>query len=273
MQEIIDSQSKNRYLKILGVGEINPSLNYLKSLVKAHLTKIPFENISKIYYNKLYGLRNLPGLKLYLEGIEKYNFGGTCYANNYYFFLLLKSLGFEAKLCGADMMNPDVHIAIIVKVNDKEYIVDGGYGAPFLMPIPTHRKNNFSIVHGNDKYVFKPADKEGKTRMDMFRDGKLHHGYTLKPKSRNIDDFKKIIRTSYQKNALFLNAIFITKFYGSYSDVMNNFSFIRYSGKTIKITKLTDKKELLGTIHKKFGIPMKILKYSIGDKKSFVNIW
>jgi len=82
-----------RYLAILGVARREPSLEALRELLAAHLTRIPFENISKLYYRKRLGLVNLPGIQLYLEGIDKYHFGGTCYSNNYHFHLLLRSLG------------------------------------------------------------------------------------------------------------------------------------------------------------------------------------
>jgi len=80
-------------LAILGVARREPSLEALRELLAAHLTRIPFENISKLYYRKRLGLVNLPGIQLYLEGIDKYHFGGTCYSNNYHFHLLLRSLG------------------------------------------------------------------------------------------------------------------------------------------------------------------------------------
>ena len=85
-----------RYLSALGVRAREPGIDALEELVAAHLTGVPFENISKLYYKKHRGLRGLPGLDLYLDGIERHHFGGTCYANNHYLNLLLQYLGYDA---------------------------------------------------------------------------------------------------------------------------------------------------------------------------------
>lgn len=77
----------NKYLELLGIKEVKTSFELLCKIVKTHLTRIPFENISKLLY-KNQGMNNIPDLTTYLSGIEKYNFGGTCYSNNYYLYLL-----------------------------------------------------------------------------------------------------------------------------------------------------------------------------------------
>src|SRR5665811_331066 len=125
-----------KYLVLLGEEEASPSPESLYKIVKAHLIKIPFENISKLYY-KQQGMDSIPNLSKYLDSIENYSFGGTCYSNNFYLYLLLEHLGYDIKLCGADMKNPDVHLISIVKIEEREFIVDGGYAAPFLEPLPS----------------------------------------------------------------------------------------------------------------------------------------
>ncbi len=125
-----------RFLHLLGIQRQDPGFETLKELVREFMTRIPFENISKLYYRKHLGLTHLIDFELYLKGIEKYHFGGTCYANNYYLNLLLKWLGHEVKLCGADMSDPDIHIVNIVKIKNREYLVDVDYAAPFAEPLP-----------------------------------------------------------------------------------------------------------------------------------------
>jgi arylamine N-acetyltransferase len=68
------------------------------------MLRIPFENISKIYYKHKFGMTYMPDINLYLNGFEKNNFGGTCYSNNYYLYLLLSYLGSDAKLCGVESL-------------------------------------------------------------------------------------------------------------------------------------------------------------------------
>src|SRR5512143_789806 len=90
------------YLRLLGLRPRVPSLEALTELTGAHLVRVPFENVSKLYY----------------------------------LYRLLENLGYRVRLCGADMSRPDVHLVIVVTVEGHEYVVDGGYGAPFLAPLP-----------------------------------------------------------------------------------------------------------------------------------------
>ena len=78
-----------KYLKLLGIQRQSPSFEYLKEIVKGQLAKSPFEKISKLDWKKRLNLNQLIDFELYLDGIEKYNFGGTCYANNFYLNQLL----------------------------------------------------------------------------------------------------------------------------------------------------------------------------------------
>ena len=45
-----------RYLGLLGVPERTPSVEALGELVQAHLCRVPFETISKLYYKRHLGL-------------------------------------------------------------------------------------------------------------------------------------------------------------------------------------------------------------------------
>ncbi len=125
-----------RYLRLLGVPRRTPSLEGLRELVQAQLCRVPFENVSKLYYKKHLGLASLPSLELFLDGIERFNFGRTCYSNNYYFYQLLANLGYQANLCGVDMSNPDVHLVSMAELDQRQYLVDVGYAAPFAVPLP-----------------------------------------------------------------------------------------------------------------------------------------
>ena len=81
----------DKYLRLIGVEAAVPSYELLRRIVKAHLIKIPFENISKLLFKKQ-GMNYIPTLQTFLDGIEKHNFGGTCYTNNYYLNKNLQNL-------------------------------------------------------------------------------------------------------------------------------------------------------------------------------------
>ena len=250
-----------KYLKLLGVNKSEPNFNFLKKIVKAHLIKVPFENISKLLYKKQ-GMNYIPDLGLFLEGIERYKFGGTCYTNNYYLFLLLKKLGFEIKLCGADMKNPDVHLVSIVTIDGIEYIVDSGYAAPFLTPLLRDLKEDYLIALGNEKYIIKPKDEFGKTKVEQYTEGKLQHWYTAKPKERKIEDFQNVIEDSYADDAVFMNAVRITKFLENGSLVLKNLSLSETRGNTSSTIKIS-RDEIHSVIQENFGMPSGVVKEAI----------
>ena len=66
----------------LGVPRREPGPAALDELVAAHVTRVPFENVSKLYRLRRLGLAGLPPLDVFLDGIERYRLGGTCYSNN-----------------------------------------------------------------------------------------------------------------------------------------------------------------------------------------------
>ena len=53
-----------KYLDLLGVSKTKPDFNLLTKIVRAHLIKVPFENISKLIYKKQ-GMNYIPGLSTY----------------------------------------------------------------------------------------------------------------------------------------------------------------------------------------------------------------
>jgi N-hydroxyarylamine O-acetyltransferase len=261
----------NKYQELLGVEVSKPSFELLGRIVKAHLIRIPFENISKLLYKKQ-GMNYIPDLSIYLDGIEKYNFGGTCYTNNYYLYLLLEHLGFDVRLCGADMKNPDVHLVNIVRIDEHEYIVDGGYAAPFLTPLPRDLAKDYFFGNGVEKYVVKPQDENGRTRVEQHYDGKLQHWYTAKPLPRKIEEFSKVIEDSYADDATFMNAVRITRFYENGSLILKNLSLIEIN--SLKSSSLKIRRdELPLVIRNKFGMPEEIVKEAISGIKELKDIY
>ena len=263
----------DRYLEILHLGRQKPSYKFLASLVKAHLIRVPFENISKLYYRKKFNLRSLPGLDKYLEGIEKYNFGGTCYSNNYYIYLLLRHLGFNIKLCGADMTNPDVHLVSIVTLDDREYIVDVGYAAPFAEPLPRDLQIDYEISLGNTRYVLKPQDRQGRSKMELYRDDNYKHGYIVKPNARAIEEFADVIAHSYSSQATFMNALLLVRFYPHRSVIIHNLTLIKSDGTNQEKLQLPDRKALINKIEEYFEMPRVITREAIADLGELRDAW
>ncbi len=256
----------DRYLKILGLIQEEPSYEALSEIVAAQVRAIPFENISKLYYRGKKNKPNwsaLPSLERHLDGIERFNFGGTCYANNYYLNLLLKSLGYNAKLCGADMDDPDVHVVNLVTVDDREYLVDAGYTGPFERPIPRDLSEDYELVRGSDRYCFRPQDMNGHTRLDCYRDGVRNHGYVAKPVERGIDFFADVIAKSFSGDSTFMKSVLLRRCFPNRSLMLRNLTLSDSEGSSWKVHKLASREEIPATVEDHFGIPRAIVSEAI----------
>lgn len=244
----------NQYLRILGLEHCDPCYEELEKLVYAHVTKIPFENISKLYYKRNIGLHTLIDINRHLDGIEYQNLGGTCYANNYYFYLLLKYLGYDVIFCGADMDSPDVHVLIIVTIDRQEFLLDGGYGSPFIMPIPLGLNKDFILTHGQERYHFKPRDKNNKIKLEYYLNDELSHGYMVKPIDRKIEYFNEVIQSSFNDKSSFMNKFTLVCFGQDSSVSIRNFNLIEVKDNLVKIRKLQNREELMQTAYDLFSI-------------------
>jgi len=260
-----------RYLRMLGVNNRRPSISSLAELVAAHLTRVPFENVSKLFYRKHFALNTIPDISTYLDGIERYHFGGTCYSNNYYFYSLLASLGYTVRLCGADMSTPDAHMASMVNIEGREFLVDVGYAAPFMSPLPRDIKTDHTIILGRDRYILKPQDARGCSRLELYRDGILKHGYLAKPEPKKIGDFS--IKDTFREDATFMNTLLLARFFPERSIVIHNLTVIESHGTQSKNYPLKDRDELGQAVEDLFGIPHGIVKEAAGELRNLNDAW
>ncbi|HVN77568.1 MAG TPA: arylamine N-acetyltransferase [Terriglobia bacterium] len=267
-QHLID-----RYLSILGVSRREPTRDALFELVRSHMLRIPFENLSKIYYRKHQGLIGLPGLELFLEGIERFNLGGTCYANNFHIHELLANLGYQVMLCGADMSNPDVHVVNIVNSEGRDYLVDVGYAAPFLTPLPRDLKTDYCVSLGSDQYILRPQDSRGYSHLEFYRNGTPRHGYWVKPFPRQIGEFDRVIAGSFDKSATFMNALLMTRFFPDRSIVIRNLSLMESHGTVTQTRGLASLEELAQAVHDHFAIPLALILDVVNEFERLEDPW
>jgi arylamine N-acetyltransferase len=184
----------------------------------------------------------------------------------------LEHLGFDVKLCGADMKNPDVHLISMVKIDAGEYIVDGGYSAPFLKPLSRDLKRDYTIRNGNEKYLVKPKDENGRTKVEHYDNNELKHWYTAKPQPRKIEEFQGVIDDSYADYSTFMNALRIARFSENGSIALKNLSLTETMGTkthTIKIKR----DEVPAVVLEKFGMPDNLVKEALDSIKEFKDIY
>jgi arylamine N-acetyltransferase len=251
----MNKQFIDQYSNILEMDFARPSRDELIRIIRSHLYRIPFENISKRYRFNRYGTRGITVGSEFLSAIKEYNFGGTCYSLNYNLNLLLNNLGYVVRLCGAKMKRENSHMVNIVTIENREYLVDVGYSAPFLMPIPLDADQDVVLDSISGTYKLLKKDQRGYAQLIFERKGKKDHGYFVNPSRQRLQDFEYVIKDSFRPSAIFMNAVLLSRHSQDASITISNLSLRTSKKGHHKEIGLLDKKELSDKIQKHFGIP------------------
>ena len=75
------SELHRRYLRLLGIDHLPSGLDGLRLVVRRHLIRVPFENLSKLLLFDREGAGRPIALSEFLDGIEHHDLGGTCYTS------------------------------------------------------------------------------------------------------------------------------------------------------------------------------------------------
>jgi N-hydroxyarylamine O-acetyltransferase len=125
------------YLERIGYrGSTKPTAEVLKSMHRAHLLTVPFENLDIAL-----GVPIELDLDAFFEKIVVRRRGGFCYELNGLFGWLLRELRFPVAMLSARVLDggrigPDFdHMLLLVRLEDR-LIADVGFGDSFLTPVP-----------------------------------------------------------------------------------------------------------------------------------------
>ena len=164
--------------------------NVLFKLQRKHLLNVPFENLD-IHYNRKIKL-SVPAI---YQKIINEKRGGFCYELNGLFHSLLKQIGFDAKLISArvhikdDDYSPEYdHLAIIVNLENKQFLVDVGFGKFSLEPLKLEMNQTISDSFG--KFQFDKFNKEY-YRINEVKDNNVLPQYIFKNEERKLSEFTK----------------------------------------------------------------------------------
>lgn len=164
----------------------------LQKLQKQHLMYIPFENLD-IHY----------GIPIYLDidrmyhKIIKNKRGGFCYELNSLFCKLLQEIGFDAKMISAKVYNNKIddfgeefdHMAIIVKLEETEYLVDVGFGkfsiSPLGLELNTIQSDN------RDDYIIERYDNNYFLVSEIIKNEKKYK-YLFSRIKRELSEFTEM---------------------------------------------------------------------------------
>lgn len=249
-----DIESLKRMANFLGLQTESPTLDFLNRIVTIHLERIPYESLSKILFSERKPY--FPTLHEYVDRMHQYGFGGTCFANNFYFVELLNYLGFEAELNSVDGMDShDSHVSCKVKIEGDFFIVDFGNMAHFSGPFPLTPGRVIEDLRGSNRFVFTP-NMDGQTyKLEFFRNEKLIRRHLSKQGARRPEDFRRKIEESYRSSAYWMQIFCICKHAGNATLGIWNSTFFRQQGLEVKERTLGSADELKIALAEEMGLP------------------
>ncbi|HJR08170.1 MAG TPA: arylamine N-acetyltransferase [Pyrinomonadaceae bacterium] len=162
-------------------GSLAPTAETLRELQVAHLSAVPFENLS-IHAKEPIVLEDEA---LFTKIVERRR-GGFCYEANGLFAALLRALGFDVVMLSAGVANaeggfgPDFdHMTLMVTL-EQRWLVDVGFGDSFLEPLLLDERSE--QVQGRRAYRIVP---DGTHLIMMQRDERgeweAQYRFTLQP--------------------------------------------------------------------------------------------
>ncbi|NXU33115.1 ARY2 protein, partial [Thalassarche chlororhynchos] len=125
-----------------------PDLATLTDIFQHHIRAVPFENLS-IHCGESIEL----DLEATYNKIVRKKRGGWCMENNHLLSWVLKTLGYDVTFLGSKVYIPEYdaypeeinHLLLKVELDDKSYIVDGGFGRAYQMWQP------MELISGTDQ--------------------------------------------------------------------------------------------------------------------------
>jgi N-hydroxyarylamine O-acetyltransferase len=176
------------YLDRIGyTGPLAPTADVLRSLHRAHLLSVPFEN-----FDVTLGRKIVCDETGFIHKIVEMRRGGFCYELNGAFAALLKAIGFQVTLLSARVPREDGsngpefdHLALRVDL-EQAWLADVGFGDSFLEPIGL--RSGTGGAH--DGRTYRVVDSGHSMRMERAEVGGIwKRQYFFKLAPRNLSDF------------------------------------------------------------------------------------
>ena len=186
-----------QYLERIGIDRASPpSLKSLVELQRAHLQRVPFENLDICM-----GKRIELSLDRLFDKIVRRRRGGFCYELNGLFAWLLEELGYSlrrlaARVYGDGVWGPEFdHMLLLVDCGGQR-LVDVGFGASFVEPMPfaadVHEEADASyrVVASSDAHALDGEELWVLERRERHEDGaEWLPQYAFALAARQLDEF------------------------------------------------------------------------------------
>ncbi|HJZ11264.1 MAG TPA: arylamine N-acetyltransferase, partial [Acidobacteriota bacterium] len=127
-----------RFKDCYAVRDDEPGLSYLTAIAAA-FSHLPYENVTKILKNvrATQPAHKLRRTEEVLQDHLRWKTGGTCFSLCNALQEILHRSGFDSYIAMADMhYGANIHCAVVVRVDQKDYLLDPGYLLHDPIPLP-----------------------------------------------------------------------------------------------------------------------------------------
>ena len=247
-----------RYFDRIGVsGPLSPTLETLTALMRAHVGRIPFENLDVLLGR---GVR-VDLDSVYAKLVEAKR-GGYCFEHSTLFRAAVEHVGFtpvahaaRVVMLTARQSAPRTHMFLSVVLDGTTYVLDPGFGGHGpLVPVPL--VENMETRDGADVHRF--VRRDGEWLLEAKIGGAMSPLWmsTLEPESP-IDFVMGNHFTSTWPESGFVQRLMLRALTtdGSRVSVMNRDVTVAKNG-TFEKSQLTDRRELRALLAREFGFDL-----------------
>jgi N-hydroxyarylamine O-acetyltransferase len=175
------------YLERIGLTRpIEPNLEGLEKLQRAHLSTVPFENLD-VHARRGVGTEDA----VTVDKVVRRRRGGWCFELNGAFATLLTALGYEVDRYAATVLQPPIspiptHLTLRVQI-DRPYLVDVGFGDSFIRPLPLDSPGPHDGGSGRYHFLFEDGIT---TLLSLDSDGTSTPQYRFRSVALRPSDFE-----------------------------------------------------------------------------------
>jgi N-hydroxyarylamine O-acetyltransferase len=237
-------------------GSLEPTLETLTGLTRAHIARIPFENVDVLLGR---------GIRIDLDGIASKlvaaGRGGYCFEHGTLFQAVLERLGFTVSAHAARVIvivpkyqSPRTHMFLTVDVDGERVVVDPGFGGhTALLPIPL--REGAEVRDGS--YRHRMIRHDGEWVLEAEVEGTMTPLWTSTLEPQLPIDFQLANHwVSTAAASPFVNRLMLRALTSSgRTSVMNRDVTVVNAGKTEKY-QLADRKGLRALLREDFGFDL-----------------
>jgi N-hydroxyarylamine O-acetyltransferase len=166
-------------------GSLEPNLETLRAVHRAHLLRIPYENLD-IHLGRTLTLH----VRDAYQRIVQEHRGGWCFEMNGLLAWALREIGFEVRLLSGSVGRTNLdgpeyssHLVLLVELEEGPHLADVGFGDGFLEPLPL-REGEY-VQDGFTFRIDRRATVTGERWMmhNHAQGGAPHFDFSLQPRT------------------------------------------------------------------------------------------